>query len=272
MTTGRPRNRSTPGGHRPAPLPRPVGAGAAGRRLPPGPAARHRGVPALAGLLVLLALWMGLLPQRAAAPPRPAAGRPVIVLDPGHGGIDGGTHLNGRILEKDLTLQLARAMEPLLAASGYRVVLTRTADYALAPGYDEASVRRDLDERLRIARGAGAVALVSLHVNAARDPGLRGPIVFYQAGDGPGRSLARAVQAALNAAFPPAARNEALPADFYLLARAGRPAVLIEFAFLTNPADRRLLLDPAGRQRLAAAAVEGLVKGLAGLGAHRAGD
>lgn len=224
------------------------------------------GIEAIALVVLVTLLALVALAHRVHAPPPSRHGRPVIVLDPGHGGIDGGTHLNGRILEKDLTLQLARAMTPLLEASGFRVVLTRTADYALAPGDDDASVRRDLEERLRITLDARAAALVSLHVNAARDSRLRGPIVFYQFGDEPGRRLALAVQASLNAVFPPAARNEALPADFFLLARAGRPAVLVEFAFLTNPADRTLLLSPQGRQQLAAAAVEGLVRGLAQLG------
>lgn len=212
----------------------------------------------LAGVLVALLLT----PDRAGSPPRPAVPGPVVVLDPGHGGIDGGTHWEERILEKDLTLQIARRMEALLAASGYRVVLTRTGDYALAPGYDEESVRRDLEERVRITRETGAVVLVSLHVNAVSDPSVRGPIVFYQDGDEAGRRLARQIQSALNAVFPAGARNEALPADFFLLAKAGRPSVLIEFAFLTNPEDRQLLVTPAGQQRLAAAAVRGLVTGL----------
>lgn len=232
----------------------------------PGPGALR-----VATLLVAVLVLSLMAPGRAWAPPRDPARLPVIALDPGHGGIDGGTHWQGRVLEKDLTLQLARLMDPLLKSSGFRVVLTRTADYDLAPGDDDASVRRDLEERLRIAREAGAAALISLHVNAARDPRLRGPIVFYQAGDEPGRRLAMAVQAAMNAVFPPAARNEALPADFYLLARAGRPAVLIEFAFLTNPADRQLLLNPEGRSRMASAAVAGLVRGLGQLRRTKAG-
>lgn len=214
-------------------------------------------------LLVLAGVLAALLltPDRAVSPPR-AVPRPVVVLDPGHGGVDGGTHWQERVLEKDLTLQLARRMEALLTASGYRVVLTRTGDYALAPGWDDASVRRDLEERLRITREAGAVVLVSLHINAASDRSMRGPIVFYQDGDEAGRRLAGHIQAALNAVFPAGARNEALPADFFLLAKAGRPSVLIEFAFLTNARDRELLVTPAGQQRLAAAAVRGLVAGL----------
>ncbi|PZN12819.1 MAG: cell wall hydrolase [Bacillota bacterium] len=236
-------------------------------RLPSHPASRtHKsrnpGVPlavlVLAGILATLLL----VPDRAGSPPRTADSAPVVVLDPGHGGIDGGTHWEERVLEKDLTLRLARRMETMLAASGYRVVLTRTGDYDLAPGWDEESVRRDLQERVRITREARAAVLVSLHINAARNRSMRGPIVFYQHGDGPSRRLAGHVQATLNAAFPPGARNEALPADFFLLARAGRPAILIEFAFLSNAADRRLLVTPAGQQRLAAAAVRGLVAGL----------
>ncbi|EKP94391.1 N-acetylmuramoyl-L-alanine amidase family protein [Thermaerobacter subterraneus] len=240
------------------------------RRRHPGPVRDSGGETALLAVLAAV-LVLVLLSQRAHAPAPSNRDGPVIVLDPGHGGIDGGTHLQGRILEKDLTLQLAQAMAPLLEASGFRVVLTRTADYALAPGDDDASVRRDLEERLRITRDARAAALVSLHVNAARDSRLRGPIVFYQFGDEPGRRLALAVQASLNAAFPPEARNEALPADFFLLAKAGRPAVLVEFAFLTNPADRAILLSPQGRRHLAAAAVEGLVRGLAQLGVRAHG-
>ncbi|HEY8414855.1 MAG TPA: N-acetylmuramoyl-L-alanine amidase [Thermaerobacter sp.] len=236
-------------------------------RLPSRPASRpHKsGNPGVSLALLLVAGVLATLlltPHRAGSPPRAVGTAPVVVLDPGHGGIDGGTHWEERVLEKDLTLRLARHMEVMLTASGCRVVLTRTGDYDLAPGWDEESVRRDLEERLRITRQARAAVLVSLHINAARDRSMRGPIVFYQHGDGASRRLAGQVQDALNAAFPPGARNEVLPADFFLLARAGRPAILIEFAFLSNAADRRLLVTPAGQRRLAAAAVRGLVAGL----------
>jgi len=96
--------------------------------------------------------------------------RPVIVLDPGHGGIDSGTSGASSFAEKNIVLDVAQVLRAKLEASGrYRVVMTRTGDTFVALG-----------ERVRIARNNRAALLVSIHADAlARDDGqARGASVY----------------------------------------------------------------------------------------------
>jgi N-acetylmuramoyl-L-alanine amidase len=101
--------------------------------------------------------------RSARAPKRPpvavkpdADPRPVVVIDPGHGGIDTGTHGAGGILEKDVVLAFAKDLQAKLEASGkYRVLMTR-ADDSFIP----------LTERVRFARSHNASLFISVHADA----------------------------------------------------------------------------------------------------------
>ena len=98
------------------------------------------------------------VPAEAAAPPKPAAAtdlRPVVVIDPGHGGIDNGTQAGGES-EKSLVLGFGLALRDRIEKSGkYRVVMTRTDDTFIP-----------LADRVRIARNQGAALFVSIHADA----------------------------------------------------------------------------------------------------------
>src|SRR5207253_3731957 len=88
-------------------------------------------------------------------PPEPADPRPLIVIDPGHGGIDNGTQSNGE-MEKNLVLGFALALRDRLEKAGkYRVVMTRTDDTFIP-----------LDDRVKVARSQSAALFVSIHADA----------------------------------------------------------------------------------------------------------
>ena len=94
-------------------------------------------------------------PAEAVAPSAPADTRPVIVIDPGHGGPDNGTQWDGAS-EKNLVLTFALALRDRVEKSGkYRVVLTRTDDTFIP-----------LDDRVKFARGQSASLFVSIHADA----------------------------------------------------------------------------------------------------------
>ena len=124
--------------------------------------------------LVALAIGGAALPRLArAAPPEPRGKPPlpkrrIVVLDPGHGGIDPGTiSLNG-LFEKDIAFEAAHEIARQLEATRrYRVVLTRTGDEFIP-----------LRERVARARVAGADLFLSVHADALPNPGLRGASVF----------------------------------------------------------------------------------------------
>lgn len=228
----------------------------------------------LAGLLVAaggvgVAIWLvtagggpwppGLpLPVRPAvtdgAPlPPPSARTTVVMIDPGHGGVDGGAGAAG-MLEKEITLDVALRLRQHLTALGVAAHLTRSDDTDLGGGADapRGRHRRDLQERARRARESGATLLVSLHVNSARTPSEEGMLFFYQHDRPDGRALAQLLYRALlplqPRREPPIGRR-----NLYVLRESGIPAVLIELGFITNVADRARLADPGYRDRVALA-------------------
>src|SRR5579883_653903 len=112
--------------------------------------------------------WARAKPGAARRGTRPPRRRPVIVIDPGHGGIDPGAIGPGGIYEKTITLATAWRLAWLLAASGrFRVVLTRSGD-TFVP----------LPRRVAIARAAHADLFLSLHADALPDTAMRGLSVF----------------------------------------------------------------------------------------------
>ena len=206
-------------------------------------------------------------------PPKSGLGRPVrtIVLDPGHGGKDPGNQ-EGRQQEKQYTLQLAKEVRDLLTKAGFRALLTRNSDTYIVP-----------ESRPLIARQRGADLMVSLHLNSADGPGgaaVRGAEVYclttanaystndrgelgrreWQSGnrnDPRNLQLAYQIQKALVERAGSEDRG-VKRARFAVLKHAEMPAVLVEAAFMTNPADARKIYDSVRRRALAQAIVDGV--------------
>jgi N-acetylmuramoyl-L-alanine amidase len=104
-------------------------------------------------------------PPSFATPPPIPLNRTVIVLDPAHGGVDSGSRITDKILEKDVDLSFAFKLRTLLAARGFSVVMTRDNDTASQPGSPGTPL--SLDDRAGIANHAHPVACLLLHATAA---------------------------------------------------------------------------------------------------------
>jgi N-acetylmuramoyl-L-alanine amidase len=181
------------------------------------------------------------------------------MLDPGHGGIDGGCNLNG-LLEKDIVLEIALNLRRRLVAQGARVALTRESDIELSPEGDEGSFRhrRDLSGRVRLAREAKAEVMLSIHVNSAPGGRQSGPITFFQSERHESIRLANCIQAELLKLYP-GCQERCYPADYYILRRGTCVTVLAETGYISHPEDRAKLTTPAFRQEIAAALERGLI-------------
>lgn len=185
--------------------------------------------------------------------------RAVVLIDAGHGGIDGGT-FSGDILEKDINLTIAKKLYLLLRSQGIVTVLNRTGDYALSDDnrwhISSSRHRRDLSQRRQLTEEIQTELLVSLHVNWTKDRSEHGPLVLHQ-DKGESALLAFCIQDALNrqqhTAYLP---REGEP--FYLLRRVQQPAVIVEMGFLSNDGDRAMLTDPLMQNRIAAAIASGI--------------
>lgn len=205
-----------------------------------------------------------------------ASAAPLVAIDPGHGGADTGAvgtlppgtvtglperiDADGitRIYEKDVTLDIAQRLDAFLRARGYPTVMTRTQDLA---GGDVpfTTVGADLKARVDIANTARARMFVSIHENSlsATSSGTE-TYRFYYSGPG-AKTLAFLVHQQVLAALGLPDRG-LKTAGFYVLKYTHMPAILVEGAFLSNPAEALVLADPAVRQRIAEAIGTGIAQ------------
>ena len=224
----------------------------------------------------------------AVAAAAPVADRPVIVLDPGHGGVDGGAYGIGGAIEKTLVYEYALELQRQLEAKGrFKVVLTRHGDEFVS-----------LDDRVRIAREAGASLLISIHADMLGGAGsyVSGATVYTcseRASDAEAARVAAHENAADKAAgvedkaqAPGVAdilfdlekretrayahlfsrgvvaelqgktqlnNNPERSAGFVVLKAPDFPSVLVELGYLSNPKDVQSMNSPEWRARTASA-------------------
>jgi N-acetylmuramoyl-L-alanine amidase len=216
-----------------------------------------------------------------------ARGRPIVVIDAGHGGRDpGATSVSGQAHEKDLTLALAKELRDDLVRRGrVRVAMTREDDRYLT-----------LDDRAAVAKRLDAAMFVSLHMDSAPNPLARGATIYSLsdvASDAEAARLAQsengaedseassgsveamlsdlAMRTEMSASADlaerlvnkSAGRFELRPnphrfASFHVLRRADAPGVLFEAGYISNADDEVLLRSPEQRAKIALALAQAI--------------
>lgn len=217
---------------------------------------------------VIMALTMAGNPVKAFAEDgnnefRHAFPEPVILIDAGHGGIDGGTSY-GDILEKDINLAISRRLYMILRSHGYRTILNRTGDYALSDDNRWLNSRsrhiRDLAQRKELSEQVPSSIVVSLHVNWGRNKAKRGPVVLHQ-DEARSALLAGSLQHALEDLYDLKRFTQPeLGKPFYLLKHVDSPAVIVETGFISNAEDRAMLISTRGQQKIAEAIYAGIAE------------
>ncbi len=177
----------------------------------------------------------------------------LIVIDPGHGGSDPGA-VRGGLLEKSLTLDIAKRVRDILAARGWQVVMTRTDDRDVFAAND--SAHDELQARDDVANSRGARLLVSIHVNSYVNSGPHGVATYYyKAGD---LTLAQSVSRRIASELG-INNNGVIKDKLYVVNHALMPAALVETAYISNPDDFALLQSGSWRQKIAQAIADGIV-------------
>ena len=194
----------------------------------------------------------------------------MIVLDPGHGGIDPGAHHNGMITEKEVVLDVGLELRRLLEQAGAEVIMTRESDQDVShhiPGSPLPRHRRDLQGRAKIINQAGAALFISIHINSVDDPDVRGAIAFYSKSRPENKLLADIVQKNINSVVDLNTRPGQLmhrhpkeTVDYYILNEAEIPGIILEMGFMTSPDDRELIRRQSYRKKLAQAVFLGIVE------------
>ena len=178
--------------------------------------------------------------------------QPLIIIDAGHGGIDGGTSSKSGVVEKDVNLLISKNLAALFRAAGYRVLETRTEDILLS-GYAKTHKKQaDLDARLALAHANEDAIFISIHQNAFPLTSCRGTQVWYSPNDPLSAELAGAVQAAVREKLQPTntRKIKVATSSIYLLKSMKNPSILIECGFLSNEEEATLLSSKEYRQAL----------------------
>lgn len=173
----------------------------------------------------------------------------VVVIDAGHGGMDGGVVGASGIKESEINLAIAKACGMRLQGLGIRVVYTRTDEDALA-----STKRGDMEERRRIIVSSDPDLVISIHANKFGDTSRRGAQVFYddtRVGQRLGEAMQQALNTRINAVYSGRANYQAQAADLFITKCVVRPSIVVECGFVSNPQDEALLRDPAYRKAVA---------------------
>lgn len=189
----------------------------------------------------------------------------IIVLDPGHGGGDGGAVGDDGTVEKDLNLAISLLLKEKLEQEGVTVILTRESD-GDTDGLTGFHKRQDLEARAKLGNESGADAFVSIHINAStarRDQGFQ---VWYGSGNPDGERLATVVTETVsekNICTRIRAVKQ-VPQTLYIFRTVTIPSVLVECGFISNSADLYKLKQESFREDLCNALCEGILDYLSG--------
>ena len=206
-------------------------------------------------LMLPVLVTVGLFSYNASVSVEGDAPPPVLILDAGHGGADGGAEAPDGTLESDLNLDIALKAEALARFCGVDTRMTRQTadiDYPASAQTLAAKKKADQDARLSLIHETPGGILLSIHQNIYPASSPSGIQVFFGRASGSDH-LAECLQGALTAQLCPNNRRIAEPIDenIYLMRNANCPAVLVECGFLSNPAELTQLETEEYRMELA---------------------
>jgi N-acetylmuramoyl-L-alanine amidase len=167
----------------------------------------------------------------------PVQNRTVIIIDAGHGGIDGGATSCTGIPESHINLQISMRLNDLVQLLGFETKMIRKTDTSVYTEGNTIAAQKvsDLKQRVKLVNETKNAVLVSVHQNTFLDSRYSGAQVFY-ANDNTSRELAKVMQADLISNLNPGSKRQCKSSDgIYLMQNIQRPGVLIECGFLSNP-------------------------------------
>jgi N-acetylmuramoyl-L-alanine amidase len=183
-----------------------------------------------------------------------------VVLDAGHGGIDGGvTGVKTKVKESEINLAIVKKLQIDLEQAGINVVLTRKTDAGLYGLAVKGFKKRDMLKRKEIIESASPAAMVSIHQNSYPGGVRRGGQVFFRAGSDSGEALANSIQNELNDMADGVKKTTPLVGDYYMLNCTEYTSVICECGFLSNAADEALLITDEYREKVAYAVYKGII-------------
>ncbi|WP_243159333.1 N-acetylmuramoyl-L-alanine amidase CwlD [Clostridium sp. cel8] len=178
-----------------------------------------------------------------------------ILIDPGHGGMDGGAETKDGIIEKDINLKISMKLRDRLKKQGYKVFMTRNTDKGLYGS--EGKIRKkkieDLNNRVKLKKDTHCDMFVSIHLNMFPQSKYYGAQVWYSKND-ESKKLARIVQ---NNLIQDLDRNnnrrEKAASNLYKILRENdtMPSIIVECGFLSNYEEKQKLISDSYQEKIA---------------------
>ena len=182
----------------------------------------------------------------------PLPNRRCIIIDAGHGGVDGGATSCTGVLESKINLEIALRLDDLFHLLGYKTCMIRTTDVSVYTEGESIAAKKvsDLKQRVKIANNTENAILVSIHQNHFSDSRYYGPQVFYPKTEH-SRQIAETLQKQLIDSLSPTSNRSAKNASgVYLLEHISCPGILIECGFLSNPEEETKLRSKEYQKQL----------------------
>lgn len=176
----------------------------------------------------------------------------IVIIDPGHGGVDGGAISCTGLPESKYNLEISLRLNDLLNLLGHKTRLIRNEDISVYTDGNTISQKKisDLKERARIVNSYEDALLLSIHQNNFPDSRYSGAQVFFAKTDRSQNVAEDLQQAFIRYLNPDSHRHEKKSSGIYLLEHIQCPAVLIECGFLSNPEEEAKLRNRNYQQKL----------------------
>lgn len=224
---------------------------------------KKRNLCIFAALLILIALLIAIYyvaigrKTRAAMKIFEHSSENILIIDPGHGGVDGGATSVTGIDESIINLEIAEKLEILSALYGIPTVMTRVTEDLDYPS-DAKSVRAkkvyDTKNRVEVINGIKNAVLISIHQNIYDSSSISGPQVIFSSTVGSEEFAKNAQEILIAALSPSKARTPAkVPSSIYIMNHINCPAILVECGFLSNYQEDQLLQTEFYQIKIAAA-------------------
>lgn len=181
-----------------------------------------------------------------------------LVIDAGHGGIDKGTSgTTTGINESDLNLKYALTLKEMCEDFNIKVTLTRKDENGLYSPTATNKKRSEMQKRQEIIEKSNADMVISIHMNSFPLQSAHGAQVFYAKENEKGKKLAQNVNSSIVKSFPNSRKNASV-GDYFILNCTPKPAILIEFGFLSNPEEEILLQQENYIKQMCYSVIDGI--------------
>ena len=186
----------------------------------------------------------------------PLLGR-VIFVDPGHGGRYPGT-MHGKLMEKDIVLEISFQLRDALMKKGAIVYMTRDSDEDLSSRWDPKKKRGDLYRRLLMYKKYDAELYLSIHINAGSSSTEKGAEVLYHPINKNNKIFGQILMEHFKNDLK--TKRKLLTTDLYMYKNTTVPGVLIECGFLSNPDERYLMRKESYQKKIASSITDAVIE------------